>query len=50
LYRDVESQVEYATGERKSAIQRLVDGDIEASTGDITDAAWWQALESGDEV
>jgi 4,5-dihydroxyphthalate decarboxylase len=50
LYRGVESQVEYATGERKSAIQRLLDGDIDASTGDITDAALWQALESSDKV
>jgi ABC-type nitrate/sulfonate/bicarbonate transport system substrate-binding protein len=50
LYRGVESQMEIATGERKSAIQRLLDGDIDASTGDITDAALWQALESSDKV
>jgi 4,5-dihydroxyphthalate decarboxylase len=50
LYRGVEAQMAYATGERKSAIQRLLDGEVDASTGDITDAALWQALESSDKV
>jgi 4,5-dihydroxyphthalate decarboxylase len=50
LYRGVESQMEYATGERKSGIQRLLDGDADASTGDIVDAASWAALESSDTV
>jgi 4,5-dihydroxyphthalate decarboxylase len=50
LYRGVESQMEYATGERKSSAQRLLDGEIDASTGDITDAAAWQALESSPDV
>jgi 4,5-dihydroxyphthalate decarboxylase len=50
LYRGVESQMTYATGERKSAIQRLLDGEVDASTGDITDAALWQSLESSDKV
>jgi 4,5-dihydroxyphthalate decarboxylase len=42
----VESRVTYATGERKSPVQRLLDGEVDASTGDITDAAAWSALES----
>jgi 4,5-dihydroxyphthalate decarboxylase len=50
LYRGVESQMAYATGERKGSIQRLLDGEVDASTGDITDAASWAALESSDEV
>jgi ABC-type nitrate/sulfonate/bicarbonate transport system substrate-binding protein len=50
LYRGVESQMDYATGERKSSARRLLDGEIDASTGDITDAASWLALESSDEV
>jgi len=50
LYRDVESQITFATGERKGPIQRLLEGEVDASTGDITDAASWAALESSDKV
>ena len=39
-------QVAYAEGERKSPIARLLDGDVDASTGDITDARAWQSLEA----
>jgi len=46
LHRGVESQMVIATGERKSPVQRLMDGEVDASTGDITDAAAWSALES----
>ena len=50
LYRGIEAQVEIATGERKSPVQRLLDGEVDGSTGDITDAASWAALESSDRV
>ena len=46
LHQGVDSQVEYATGERKSPQQRLLDGEVDGSTGDITDAATWAALEA----
>src|SRR4051812_11676604 len=38
--------IKYAEGPRKSPIDRLLDGDVDASTGDITDAKAWDALES----
>jgi 4,5-dihydroxyphthalate decarboxylase len=34
-----------AGGPSRSAIQRLLDGEIDASTGDITDLQAWRALE-----
>jgi 4,5-dihydroxyphthalate decarboxylase len=42
-------QVEYAPG-GKNAIQRLLDGDVDASTGDILDPKAWAALESSPDV
>ncbi len=50
LYRDVESQIAIATGERKSPVQRLIEGEVDASTGDITDAASWATLEASEDV
>ena len=50
LHRGIEAQVAIATGERKSPVQRLLDGEVDGSTGDITDAAAWAALESADSV
>jgi 4,5-dihydroxyphthalate decarboxylase len=46
--RDV--QIEYATGPRKAPTQRLLDGEVDASTGDITDARVWAELESNPHV
>jgi 4,5-dihydroxyphthalate decarboxylase len=43
-------QIEYATGPRKSPVQRLLDGDVDASTGDVTDAKAWAELESNPSV
>lgn len=43
-------QIGYATGPRKSPVQRLLDGEVDASTGDITDAKLWSALESTPQV
>ena len=43
---DTSIQVDYATGPAKSAVQRLLDGEIDGSTGDITESAMWTALES----
>jgi 4,5-dihydroxyphthalate decarboxylase len=37
---------EVATGPRKSAAQRLLDGEVDVCTGDITDPKLWEALES----
>ncbi len=42
--------VEQATGAPKGAAQRLLDGEIDASTGDITDLALWHHLESSNTV
>jgi 4,5-dihydroxyphthalate decarboxylase len=50
LHGGVESRVTIASGERKSPVQRLLDGEVDGSTGDITDAASWAALESSDRV
>jgi 4,5-dihydroxyphthalate decarboxylase len=50
LHGGVASQTEIATGERKSPVQRLLDGEVDGSTGDITDAASWSALESSNTV
>lgn len=43
-------EVEYASGPMKSATQRLLDGEVDASTGDILDPKAWAALESSPEV
>ncbi len=43
-------RIDQAAGPPKSSAQRLLDGDIDASTGDITDLAVWRALESRAEV
>ena len=48
LHKQIE--VEYATGPRKSPVQRLLDGEVDISTGDITDPAAWEALESSSQV
>jgi 4,5-dihydroxyphthalate decarboxylase len=44
------ARIDIAEGPRKSPIERLLDGDVDASTGDITDAKAWVALESSDKV
>jgi len=41
---------EVATGPRKAAAQRLLDGEVDVCTGDITDPKLWQALESSPQV
>jgi 4,5-dihydroxyphthalate decarboxylase len=43
-------RIDQATGAPKGAAQRLLDGEIDASTGDITDLALWKRLESSREV
>ncbi len=43
-------QVEVATGARKTAVQRVLDGDADGLTGDITDAQAWEQLESNPNV
>jgi 4,5-dihydroxyphthalate decarboxylase len=43
---DKRIQVDYASGPRKSPIARLLDGEADASTGDITDARAWRDLEA----
>jgi 4,5-dihydroxyphthalate decarboxylase len=42
---DKRTRIDYAEGPRKSPIARLLDGDVDASTGDITDARAWRELE-----
>ena len=46
IHRGIESQIEYATGPAKSPVQRLMDGEVDASTGDIIASRDWAALES----
>jgi 4,5-dihydroxyphthalate decarboxylase len=46
IHRGIESQIEYATGPAKSPVQRLMDGEVDGSTGDITASKDWAALES----
>ncbi len=46
VYRGIESQIEYASGPAKSPVQRLMDGEVDGSTGDITASKDWVALES----
>jgi len=43
-------RIDQASGPPKSSAQRLLDGEIDASTGDITDLAMWRALESRSDV
>jgi 4,5-dihydroxyphthalate decarboxylase len=43
---DKRIDIRYAEGPRKTPIGRLLDGDVDASTGDITDSKAWAALES----
>ncbi|MBV9582931.1 MAG: ABC transporter substrate-binding protein [Chloroflexi bacterium] len=43
-------RIDQAGGPAKSSAQRLLDGEIDASTGDITDLAMWRTLESRAEV
>jgi 4,5-dihydroxyphthalate decarboxylase len=43
-------RIDQAGGPPKGSAQRLLDGEIDASTGDITDLALWRALESRSEV
>jgi 4,5-dihydroxyphthalate decarboxylase len=44
------ARIDIAEGPPKSPIQRLLDGEVDASTGDITDAKAWAALESSANV
>ncbi len=46
IYRGIDAQIEYASGPAKSPVQRLMDGEVDGSTGDITDSKSWAALES----
>jgi len=41
-------RIDQAAGPLKSSAQRLLDGEIDASTGDITDLAIWRALGTRD--
>jgi 4,5-dihydroxyphthalate decarboxylase len=50
MYRNIEAQIDIVTGPRKSPVQRLMDGEVDGSTGDITDASAWAALESNPNV
>ncbi len=43
-------QIEQAAGTPKGAPQRLLDGEIDASTGDIIDRSLWSLLESSAQV
>jgi 4,5-dihydroxyphthalate decarboxylase len=43
-------RIDQASGPPKGSTQRLLDGEIDASTGDITDLAMWRALESRSDV
>jgi 4,5-dihydroxyphthalate decarboxylase len=44
------ARIDIAEGPPKSPIQRLLDGEVDASTGDITDAKAWAVLESSPSV
>lgn len=44
------ARIDIAEGPPKSPIQRLLDGEVDASTGDITDAKAWTTLESSANV
>jgi 4,5-dihydroxyphthalate decarboxylase len=43
-------RIDQADGPPKSSAQRLLDGEIDASTGDIIDLAVWRELESRSDV
>ncbi len=43
-------QVEYASGPRKGHVDRLLDGEVDACTSDITASKDWAALESNPNV
>ncbi len=45
-----EVEVEYASGPRKSPVQRLLDGEVDGCTGDITDGKIWAALDASPDV
>lgn len=47
---DKKAQIEIASGTPKAPWQRLIDGEVDAITGDITDSAAWSALESSSQV
>jgi 4,5-dihydroxyphthalate decarboxylase len=48
IHKDV--GVEFAEGPRKSPMQRLLDGEVDACTGDITDAKVWAAMDASPDV
>ena len=43
-------RIDQAVGPPRSSAQRLLDGEVDASTGDITDLEVWRALESSSAV
>jgi 4,5-dihydroxyphthalate decarboxylase len=43
-------EIEYPTGPRKSQVDRLLEGEVDACTGDITDAKAWAALYASSQV
>ena len=43
LHKDV--SVEYASGPRRSPVEHLIAGEVDACTGDITDVKAWRALD-----
>ena len=47
---DATAQVEYATGPRKSPVERLLAGEVDGCTGDITDPKAWAALDASPDV
>jgi 4,5-dihydroxyphthalate decarboxylase len=47
---DTGVRIEYATGPRKTPVERLLAGEVDACTGDITDVKAWEALESSSDV
>ena len=46
IHRGIESQIDLASGAPKSPVNRLMDGEVDGSTGDITASKDWAALES----
>ena len=48
LHKDV--SVEYPDGPRKSPVERLIAGEVDACTGDITDIKAWRALDEAPDV
>jgi 4,5-dihydroxyphthalate decarboxylase len=47
---DPSPTIDQASGSPKSSGQRLLDGEVDASTGDITDLGVWKALEASSDV